>query len=458
MPNGDWQFPGRPFPDDYGDERTADQLVQDLRRVRNQVGNLRWRGQDEPVRHHSLSRFQQRMQDRGEQLQIEAVPRGRAADALVVSGELLMRSEQLEDSRVDSFLHDVGFRRELRQFLDGLKNRVVRLVAPGMEAERRHEIAHFLRRQGMHISLHHVTPLGQQVPTPVGKALATPEPTSSSVAFTARQRNQVEVAVIDTGIAVQPRDDGWLQEQDVPRNSQNIDPVYYPAPPEIGWGQAHGYSVTGVVQQVEPGALVTMYRALNRDGVGDEAAVATAMVQAVRHGAQILNLSLGTMTQDDQPPLALQVALELIEEIERDSGKEVVVVAAAGNYGTTRPCWPAAFRRVVSVAGVTPDGQPVDWSSRGFWVTCSAVGQGVLTPYVEGTESWELDPDPDTFAPPNPWALWSGTSFAAPQVAGAIARLCQYEGLAPTAALRELLRRGRPVPDYGRVLHILPGT
>ncbi len=225
MPNGDWQVPGYPFPDDYRDERTDAQLVQDLRRVRNQVGNLGWRGRDEPVRRQLLSRFQQRMQDRGEQLGIEAVPRAGAADALVVSGELLIRSEQLEDSRVDSFLHDVGFER--RQVLDGLDNRVMRLVAPGMEAARCHEIARFLRRQGMQVSLHHVTPLGQ-LPTPVGKVLASPEPTSSSVAFATRQRTQVEVAVIDTGVADQPRDDGWLHDQDVPRNSQNIDPVYYP--------------------------------------------------------------------------------------------------------------------------------------------------------------------------------------------------------------------------------------
>jgi hypothetical protein len=53
--------------------------------------------------------------------------------------------------------------------------------------------------------------------------------------------------------------------------------------------------------------------------------------------------------------------------------------------------------------------------------------------------------------------VWTGTSFAAPQIAGAVARLCQ-DGLEPRAALDELLRRGRPIKDFGAAVEILPGT
>jgi subtilisin family serine protease len=151
----------------------------------------------------------------------------------------------------------------------------------------------------------------------------------------------------------------------------------------------------------------------------------------------------------------MQVALELIQEV---AGDEAVLVAAAGNFGTSRPCWPAAFRSVLSVASLTADGRPSEWSNRGFWIDCSTIGEGILTPYVVGKESSEVDFEPDVFDPPDPWALWSGTSFAAPQITGAIARLGREAGLTPREAVRQLLSRGKLVPDYGRALRFLPGT
>jgi subtilisin family serine protease len=41
--------------------------------------------------------------------------------------------------------------------------------------------------------------------------------------------------------------------------------------------------------------------------------------------------------------------------------------------------------------------------------------------------------------PPDARALWSGTSFAAPQVAGAIAKIAMDDGVTPTEAKRRLL-------------------
>jgi subtilisin family serine protease len=181
------------------------------------------------------------------------------------------------------------------------------------------------------------------------------------------------------------------------------------------------------------------------------------MVRAVRDGAQILNLSLGLEALDDRPPVAFEVALEIIDELAAETGRDVLVVAAAGNFGHARPCWPAALDGVLAVAALTQDLQPADWSSRGFWVDCSTIGEGIRSTYVQGRESPIVDPDPETF-PPDAWALWSGTSFAAPQVAGAIARIAQEDGVGPREALRRLLD-GRPaIPDYGQAVEILPRT
>jgi hypothetical protein len=112
---------------------------------------------------------------------------------------------------------------------------------------------------------------------------------------------------------------------------------------------------------------------------------------------------------------------------------------------------------VVSVAGLAPDMRAAAWSSRGFWVTCSAVGQGVRSTYVQGQESPLLDPDPRTFGP-SAWGVWSGTSFTAPQITGALARLHEEYGYPVREALDRLLAAGQPVPGYGQALTILPGV
>jgi hypothetical protein len=100
-----------------------------------------------------------------------------------------------------------------------------------------------------------------------------------------------------------------------------------------------------------------------------------------------------------------------------------------------------------------------EWSTHGRRITVSTLGQGVVSTYVVGTESPESDRlDPDTFRP-NSWATWSGTSFAAPQVAGAIVRIMQEEHV-PTVreSCDRLLAMGEKdaIPGFGTSIRILP--
>ena len=150
--------------------------------------------------------------------------------------------------------------------------------------------------------------------------------------------------------------------------------------------------VAGCVRQVAPGADIRVYRAVDSDGIGSEVRVACEMIRAVKQdGARIVNLSLGCQTPGNVPPVALRAALEIIGEWERETGQEVLIVAAAGNFGDTAPCWPAAFRRVVSVAALTPDLAGAPWSTSGPAITCSTIGQGVYSTFVTGKESPQLD-------------------------------------------------------------------
>jgi hypothetical protein len=456
MTTREWKDPGRPFPDNDRDPRSPGQLVDDLCSTRRQVAGLVQREQDGAFRRELLRALQQRRHHRRGMfwrkppLQFDAVRTPGRRETLIVTGELLVRSAVLSDRDVQDFIRRYRFQRSAVSCLDG---RVTRLRNPELDPQRLNDIARLLRQRGFSASVNHIAPLG-----PVGKGLGGPEPSDGRLVFPGEQVGGVQVAVIDTGIAQRRRPDGWLAA--VPRGG-NIDPLdAFPAPSGDGFldfGAGHGSFVAGILQQVEGAADIRVIRALDSDGIGSDEQVACAMVQAVQDGARILNLSLGTETLDDQPPTALEVALEIIGELEQQRGEKVVIVAAAGNFASSRPCWPAAFRRVVSVAGLTADLTATSWSNRGFWVDCSAVGEGVLSTYVEGNESFEADPKPDSF-PQDPFALWSGTSFAAPQIAGALARICREDQVPPEEALRRLLNRGKPLPDFGRALKILPGT
>jgi subtilisin family serine protease len=184
------------------------------------------------------------------------------------------------------------------------------------------------------------------------------------------------------------------------------------------------------------------------------------LVGEVRHGLDagqhvIVNLSFGAETADDERPIALGVALEIIDEDSRRAELETLVVAAAGNFGHDQPCYPAAFPTVTAVAALTQGMLPAEWSSRGAWVDVSTIGEGVRSTYVPGKESPGVDYDFEEF-PKDPWALWSGTSFAAPQVTGAIAKIAIDDGVTPTEAKRRLLAGAKEIPLYGKQVEILP--
>ena len=55
--------------------------------------------------------------------------------------------------------------------------------------------------------------------------------------------------------------------------------------------------------------------------------------------------------------------------------------------------------------------------------------------------------------------MWTGTSFAAPQIAGLISATCREQGLKPREAVDRLFPPGdRPAGDYGFPVVLLPGT
>ncbi|MDQ3424079.1 MAG: S8 family serine peptidase [Actinomycetota bacterium] len=433
---------------DHLDPRDAAQRLADRDGVRRQAVGLGRAPWQDAYRRVLLTAVQGRRADQSGHQAFQLFTPERGQQVGVCHGELLVRSDAARDAALLEALKPYGFNPPTP--LAGLKGRVLQLDGcdPHLSVDQLTDIARFIRMTGHQASVNHITPLG-----PVMKGLAGPENTTVSLpAPTVGTGSSVRVAVIDTGVTAEQRTDGWLAGL---ARKDNLDPLDDLPTPNgfLDFGAGHGTFVAGIVQQICPQAEVVVYRAVDSDGVGSEADVACAMVQAVEQGARILNLSLGVNTVDDQPLLAIEVALDLIAEID----PEVLVFAAAGNDGTTVPCWPAASKRVVAVGALAADLSAAPWSNRGFWVDCSTVGEGIVSTYVEGVESSELDPCPDSFGA-DAWAVWSGTSFAAPQVAGAVARIAGEDGCTPREALRRLQEGCRMLPDYGRAIPLLAGT
>ena len=153
-----------------------------------------------------------------------------------------------------------------------------------------------------------------------------------------------------------------------------------------GWTGDSGYTDTSHIK-------VMPVKVLDANGNGTTANVAAGVDWAVAHGANIINLSLGGPDPDST----------LYKSIQNAWAKNCVIVAAAGNYGTTMSFYPAAVNNVVSVAATSynaADSLP-SWSSRGWWVTVSAPGDTIMSTMPNGQYAYD-----------------SGTSMASPHVAG----------------------------------------
>lgn len=276
------------------------------------------------------------------------------------------------------------------------------------------------------------------------------------------------VAVIDNGINVRTHDemghtgrtDRWLSG--IPVAASNTDPLTTEnalhgnvmpgtGAPYLDNEAGHGTFVAGIVRRVAPAARVVVLKAFNTDGIANDLTVACRILQASDMGADVINLSLGTETLDGREPLAISRAIALVR-------KTTAIVASAGNTGRSQRVWPAADPRVIAVAALDYTGRKAaPFSTRGPWVDASAIGQGVVSTYVDGVERPAFDPDlPDSWSGRNPIAMWSGTSFSAPQVSGLIAAGVQKAG-SGIAAWQVIRRRGQGLrtPNLGMRLRIL---
>ena len=203
---------------------------------------------------------------------------------------------------------------------------------------------------------------------------------------------EVIVAVIDSGVCLDHPD---LVGRLVP----GYDFVENDDVPQDEYG--HGCGVAGIIASnmndafgiagIAPNAKIMPLRVLDASGLGGYSAISQAIIFAVDNGADIINLSLAG-------PRFSQVMADAVDYAVQNG---VWVIAAAGNSGTDVVYYPAGFESVIAVGSVDPSLTRSSFSNYGSHVQISAPGRDILTTNTAGGHS-----------------LNSGTSFAAPMVAG----------------------------------------
>ena len=212
--------------------------------------------------------------------------------------------------------------------------------------------------------------------------------------------------------------------------------------PDLRPYAGHGTFIAGVVRCVAPETKVFVQGfaigGLHGGGVL-ESDLVHHLEKALDHDPQVINLSAGCRTRMDLPSIAL-------EKFHRKHlrHRDCVLVAAAGNDSWAAPFWPAAFDWCVGVGSLDRDGRVSDFSNFGVSADVYALGRNHVNAFPDGTFVCHESPDKgDVRVFDTGMARWSGTSFAAPYVAGRIAREISETGASARDARDAVLARAR---------------
>jgi thermitase len=367
--------------------------------------------------------------------------------ALVVQNELVVETDNQSLSRLGTLLK--GYEGKARP---GRKTTVLRWK--GTKPTDPVADAKLLGDNNIKATVSQILPLGYVV-----KGDTFPGKTTVTQTFTpAGGGSPVRVAVIDTGLTNQPRTDGWFTHM----QSMGTDELNQVLPKDRNdFFAGHGTFTAGIVRQLSATCEIVVYRFTGADGLGTDTDAADMLIKAADEAAGqrlIINASFGGPAVDGVPSLALQEAVDYIAQ----RYPKVLIVASAGNDGSAQQIYPAGFTNpnVRAVGALNPDLTRAAFSNYGNWVHCSAVGVGIVSTFVEGLTPPETGLNaPDVNFPAMPWATWTGTSFTAPQISGAVARLCAENNLDPQAAFDQLLLTGQKLENFKTVaVHLLAGT
>lgn len=260
---------------------------------------------------------------------------------------------------------------------------------------------------------------------------------------TTQGANDVVVAVVDTGLARLHPDLGlnvYVNSGEIPGNRLDDDHNGY-VDDLYGWDfveqdndpqddNGHGTHVAGTIAAVGNNRVgvvgvtwrcrIMACRGLNAAGNGTTSDLVQAIVYAADNGADVINNSWG----NGQATTAPQA---LVDAVNYAAALGCVVVAAAGNQsadvGTpAKGFFPACIEPAICVSAFDATGDLASFSNYGQRVNVGAPGVDVLSCLAAGS-MFATDPAYASRIVAGEYLRISGTSMAAPHVAGAAALL-----------------------------------
>ncbi|GEM_PF-1763475 len=203
--------------------------------------------------------------------------------------------------------------------------------------------------------------------------------------------NSLLVGILDTGVdANHPDLDGKI--------STSANPDYLTD--QIG----HGTEVAGIIAArtnnnqgiagIAWNTKLLPLRITDENGVARVSTVVSALDEAYAMGVKIIQISLSTN----------QFSQTLKTAIEEANKRGILIVSTSGNTGIEELRFPAAFDNVIGVGAVNQSKIKESYSTTGEHVSLVAPGASIYTTSLDSG-----------------YAAVTGTSFAAPQIAGAAA-------------------------------------
>jgi serine protease len=254
------------------------------------------------------------------------------------------------------------------------------------------------------------------------------------------------VAVLDTGVAYDNRKrfrrspdfargdfvKGWdFVDDDRYPNDENGHGTHVAS--TIGERTGNAIGVTGLAY----GAKIMPVRVLDRYGAGDSVDITAGIRYAVRHGADVINLSFEF--DDGYRQVTGGEIPDILAALRYARRHNVVVVAAAGNQSRTTVAYPARYDSVIGVGAITEHGCRAEYSNAGKGLDIAAPGGGPDDPN-DATCPKGLPQGRGIFQMTYPWAAaddaprgsasyrhfglprrFIGTSMAAPHVSATAA-------------------------------------
>jgi len=226
---------------------------------------------------------------------------------------------------------------------------------------------------------------------------------------------EVVIAVLDTGV---DRDHIDLSAKvlsgghDFANNDADASDDHWHGTHVAGIAAADTNNAAGIAG-VAWNCRILPVKVLDRNGDGYYSWIIEGIIWAADQGADVINLSLG----GDVPDTSLEDACRYAHD------KGAVIVAAAGNDGLEGVLYPAAYDETVLAVTASDYADAIaSFSNFGPEIDVAAPGD------------WILGPVPQTYVGPEelPYVFASGTSAAAPQVAGLAALIRSLKpGLTP---------------------------